>query len=70
MFNSLGGADGRYTYINGYDYRPYNESTGVQFQLQGMHTTLVHHYNDTLDMLIIKPPGSSGDKTLVQVYLN
>ena len=25
----------------------------VKYQLQAIHTTLVHHYNDTLDMLVM-----------------
>lgn len=42
-----GGADGRYTFIGGSDLRQYNVS--ADFILQGWHSTLVHHYNDTLD---------------------
>ena len=59
-----GGADGRYTYVNGYDYRPEHMKSGVAFQLQGIHTTLVHHYNDTLDFLILSTPTNT---TIVQV---
>ena len=50
---AAGGADGRYTYVGGYDYRPDHIKSGLAFQLQGIHSTLVHHYNDTLDMLIV-----------------
>ena len=48
--NSIGGADTRYTFVNGTDYRKENNS--VYYQLQAIHSTKVHHYNDTLDMLI------------------
>lgn len=47
-----GGADGRYTFVNGTDLRPYKLKSGAQFLLQGIHTTLKMHYNDTLDFLI------------------
>ncbi len=47
-----GGADGRYKFVNSTDYRKDNIS--VQYQLQGIHSTLVHHYNDTLDFLVKK----------------
>ena len=50
---AAGGADGRYTYVGGYDYRPDHIKSGLAFQLQGIHSTLVHHYNDTLDLLIV-----------------
>ncbi len=43
----------RYTYVNGTDYRQDNISAGVKYQLQAIHHTLVYHYNDTLDMLVI-----------------
>ncbi|XP_064382650.1 uncharacterized protein LOC135331434 [Halichondria panicea] len=58
VFNTLmdslkkGGADGRYKFVNSTDYRKDNIS--VQYQLQGIHSTLVHHYNDTLDFLVEK----------------
>lgn len=39
--------------MNEYDLRPYNESDHSQFIMQGIHTTLVHHYNDTLNFLVI-----------------
>lgn len=63
----VGGADGRYTYVNGYDYRPDHMKSGVAFQLQGIHTTLVHHYNDTLDFLVIS---TAPNTTTVQVSTN
>lgn len=55
----VGGADGRYRYVNEYDLRPSNEPDHSQYIMQGIHTTLVHHYNDTLNFLII----SSDNKT-------
>ena len=62
--NCVGGADGRYTYVNGYDYRPDHMKSGVAFQLQGIHSTLVHHYNDTLDFLVLS---TTPNMTTVQV---
>lgn len=56
-----GGADGRYKYIAGFDYR--KDNTTLQYQLQAMHTTLVHRYNDTLDFLVLKDDTS----TILQV---
>ena len=41
----------RYTFVNGTDYR--HDNITVKYQLQAIHSTLVHHYNDTLDMLVI-----------------
>ena len=38
--------------------------SGVSFLLQGIHTTLVHHYNDTLNFLILSTPTNT---TTVQV---
>ena len=61
---TLGGADGRYTFVNGTDYTKDNITGGVQYQLQGIHRTLVHHYNDTLDFLVIS---NSSDMTIVRV---
>ncbi|XP_065890160.1 uncharacterized protein [Dysidea avara] len=54
MVSSLksGGADGRYRYTGEEDMRPHNNSDHSQFILQGIHSTLVHHYNDTLNFLI------------------
>ncbi|XP_078589020.1 uncharacterized protein LOC144869522 [Branchiostoma floridae x Branchiostoma japonicum] len=46
-----GGADGRYSYSGGDDLRPYNIS--ASFILQGVHMTLVHHYNDTLNFVLV-----------------
>lgn len=43
----------RYTFVNGTDYRSDNISAGVKYQLQAIHMTKVHHYNDTLDMLVV-----------------
>lgn len=48
-----GGADGRYRYVGEYDLRPYNEPDHSQFIMQGIHSTLVHHYNDTLNFLVM-----------------
>ena len=50
MHDNLGGADTRYTFVNGTDYRKDNIS--VKYQLQAIHSTMVHHYNDTIDMLV------------------
>ena len=49
----VGGADDRYRYVNEYDLRPYSEPDHSQFIMQGIHSTLVHHYNDTLNFLVI-----------------
>lgn len=43
----------RYTFVNYTDYSKENFSSGVMYQLQAIHRTLVYHYNDTLDMIII-----------------
>ncbi|XP_070541547.1 uncharacterized protein [Ptychodera flava] len=45
-----GGADDRYKFIGGSDLRQYNVT--AQFILQGQHTTLVMHYNDTLNFAL------------------
>ncbi|XP_065890748.1 uncharacterized protein [Dysidea avara] len=50
-----GGADGRYRFTGVYDLRPYGEKDHSQFIMQGIHSTLVHHYNDTLNFLVISP---------------
>ena len=50
--NFTGGADMRYTFVSSTDYRKDNIS--VQYQLQGIHSTKVMHYNDTLDFLVQK----------------
>ena len=62
----LGGDDMRYTFVNSTDYRPDNLTSGVMYQLQAIHATKVHHYNDTLDMLIIS---KSSAMTTVRVSL-
>ncbi|CAH1258728.1 Hypp2059 [Branchiostoma lanceolatum] len=61
-----GGADNRYRFSGGDDLRPYNVS--ASFILQGVHMTLVHHYNDTLNFVLkdsmkpsIKPLGATLD---------
>ena len=38
--------------------------SGVAFQLQAIHSTLVHHYNDTVDILVIS---TQPNMTTVQV---
>ena len=43
----------RYRFVGSEDYTSDNLTSGVQYQLQAIHSTMVHHYNDTLDMLII-----------------
>lgn len=55
MVDSLksGGADGRYRFTGEQDLRPYNLSDHSQFIMQGIHSTLVNHYNDTLNFLLI-----------------
>ena len=60
-----GGADGRYTFVNGTDYTQAHIKGGVQYQLQGIHRTLVHHYNDTLDFLVIS---NSSNVTIVRAF--
>ena len=60
----IGGVDGQYTYINSSDLRPYKEKSGAQFLLQAMHTTLSHHYNDTLNFLLLS---NSTKDTVVHV---
>lgn len=52
----------RYKFVNSTDYR--SDNISVQFQLQAIHSTMVHHYNDTLDMLVIMKEPS---KTVVRV---
>ncbi len=41
----------RYTFVNGTDYR--SDNISVKYQMQAIHSTKVHHYNDTLNMLVI-----------------
>lgn len=60
-----GGADGRYRFINGSDYRKAGRASGVQYQLQGVHSTLVHHYNDTLNMIVLS---NSSDSSVVRAF--
>ena len=62
-----GGNDKRYKFVNGSDLRPYKIKSGVEFMIQAIHTTKVHHYNDTLDFLLSSNPPGSKDETLVQV---
>ncbi|XP_019854112.1 PREDICTED: uncharacterized protein LOC109583283 [Amphimedon queenslandica] len=66
MVDSLknGGDDGRYTLVNNSDYRPYNMS--VKFMLQTIHTTKVHHYNDTQDWLVSE--GKEEGTTVVKAF--
>eukprot|EP00117_Sycon_ciliatum_P045489 scpid90609/ scgid32690/ len=47
-----GGADGRYTFVGDEDLRQYKIPDGTQFLLQAIHSTKVHHYNDTLNFAI------------------
>jgi len=61
-----GGADSRYTFVNGTDYTKDNITSGVKYQLQAIHRTLVHHYNDTLDFLVIS---NSSDMSIARVSL-
>lgn len=46
------------------DYRDAKIASGVKYQLQAAHTTLVHHYNDTLNFLI---RSNTSDITIVEV---
>ncbi|XP_078588805.1 uncharacterized protein LOC144869408 [Branchiostoma floridae x Branchiostoma japonicum] len=60
-----GGADKWYRYIGGVDMRTYNST--ASFILQGVHTTLVYHYNDTLNFVLtddMKPSIHPLDTTL------
>ena len=61
---TTGGDDGRYTYVNSSDLRPYKIPSGAQFLLQAFHTTLTHHYNDTLNFLLLS---NSTTETVVHV---
>jgi len=61
----VGGADGRYRFTGGADLRPYKKGDS-QFIMQGIHSTLVNHYNDTLNFVLISPNNMT---TLVQVSL-
>ena len=62
----VGGADGRYSFTGVADLRPYGEKDHSQFIMQGIHSTLVHHYNDTLNFLLISPDNKT---TTVRVSL-
>ena len=53
-----------YTFVNGTDLRQYHLKSGAQYLLQGFHTTLKMHYNDTLDFLVIS---NSTTETVVRV---
>ena len=64
MFYVTGGDDGRYTFVNSSDLRPYKEKSGAQFLMQAMHTTLTHHYSDTLNFLLLS---NSTTDTIVHV---
>ncbi|XP_064600882.1 uncharacterized protein LOC135467051 [Liolophura sinensis] len=46
-----GGPDSRYTFKGGYDLR--KDKAKADFILQGWHTTLKNHYNDTLDFTLV-----------------
>ena len=50
--------------MNGTDFTKANISGGVKYMLQGIHRTLVHHYNDTLDFLVLS---NSSDMSIVRV---
>ena len=66
---SVGGADGRYTLAGTDDYRQ-DHPKGIQYMMQGIHTTLVHHYNDTLNFIIATEGSSNSSKTTVEVRSN
>ena len=48
-------------FVNGTHLSPHE--SGAEYLLQGVHTTLKMHYNDTLDFLVIK----SSNETIVRV---
>ena len=62
----IGGNDGRYTYVNSSDLRPYHIKSGAQFLMQAVHTTMTHHYNDTLNFLLLS---NSTSETIVHVSI-
>jgi hypothetical protein len=47
-----GGADKRYRLSGSEDLTPDHNPSGAVYLTQGVHSTLVHHYNDTLDFLV------------------
>ncbi|XP_072026759.1 uncharacterized protein [Amphiura filiformis] len=63
---TAGGADGRYTFIAGSDNTKYNIS--CLYQIQGWHTTLEHHYNDTLNFSIYGNPDGPASSSLVTAF--
>ena len=71
---SKGGPDGRYTpqmtaegTLLFADLRPYNISGGVDFLGQVHHATKVHHYNDTINMLISSPSTTNTELTVFSI---
>ena len=58
----------RYTFVGSYDYRKDNIS--LQYQLQAIHSTLVHHYNDTLDFLVLKEMDMSTTIKVSELLMN
>ena len=50
--------------MNEEDYRQDKIASGVKYQLQAVHTTLAHHYNDTLNFLI---RSNTSDITILEV---
>ena len=58
----------RYTFVGSYDYRKDNIS--LQYQLQAVHSTLVHHYNDTLDFLVLKDEDMSTTVKVSELFLS
>lgn len=64
----VGGADGRYRYVDEYDLRPYSEPDHSQFIMQGIHSTLVHHYNDTLNFLVISADNKTSTVHVSKTY--
>lgn len=61
-----GGADSRYKYVNSSDLRQLKLPGGVKYTLQAVHTTLKHHYNDTLNMVVTS---NSSKVTIMKVYV-
>ena len=62
----VGGADGRYTLVGYYNYTdvPHREANYV---MQGIHTTKVNHYNDTVNYAIY--PTANGNSSRVKVRM-
>ena len=49
---TIGGADGHYTLVDDDDLRQDNLTSGVKYLIKGIHTTIEHHYNQTMNFLV------------------